>query len=247
MGKTIVILGATSAIAIATAREFVKTESCHFILVGRQEQSLLALRDDLIIRKALSAHVVLSDFRKVEAAKNCVEEIKKISPKIDVLFVAYGVLGDQKTAYKDSEQTEALIGINFTSQAAYLAAFIPLFESQQFGSIAVISSVAGDRGRQSNFIYGAAKAGMSVYLDGLRHHLYKYKCHVLTIKPGFIDTPMTAGFKKGALWATPEKIAPTIVKAIQKRKTEIYVPGFWRVIMAIIKALPDCVFFKTKL
>ena len=118
---------------------------------------------------------------------------------------------------------------------------------KSISSIAVISSVAGDRGRQSNYTYGAAKGGLSIYLQGLRHHLSKYQVQVLDIKPGFVDTPMTASFKKGLLWAQPEQAATCIRNAISKKKSVAYVPGFWKWIMLIIKLVPEVIFHKTNL
>jgi short-subunit dehydrogenase len=121
------------------------------------------------------------------------------------------------------------------------------FEKQKHGVITVISSVAGDRGRQSNYIYGSAKAGLSVYLDGLRNRLYSAGVAVVTIKPGFVDTPMTAHLKKGFLFASPEKVARDILRAIEKRKCVVYTPWFWRWIMFVIKSIPETIFRKLKL
>jgi short-subunit dehydrogenase len=111
----------------------------------------------------------------------------------------------------------------------------------------VISSVAGDRGRQSNYIYGSAKGALNIYLQGLRNRLHKANVQVLTIKPGFVDTPMTHEFKKGLLWVKPQTIAKDIVKGITHRRHEIYTPGFWRFIMLIIKLIPECLFKRLKL
>jgi len=115
------------------------------------------------------------------------------------------------------------------------------------GSLAVISSVAGDRGRQSNYVYGAAKGMVSLFLQGLRNRLSKKNVQVLTIKPGFVDTPMTAAFTKGALWAKPEAVARGIVKAVDKRRDEVYLPGFWRLIMLLIRHIPESLFKKLSL
>ena len=121
------------------------------------------------------------------------------------------------------------------------------FEAQGSGSIAVISSVAGDRGRQSNYVYGAAKGMVTRFLQGLRNRLAKENVQVLTIKPGFVDTPMTAAFKKGALWAQPADVARGILAAIDKGKDEVYLPGFWRLIMLVIRHIPEFIFKKLSL
>jgi short-subunit dehydrogenase len=114
-------------------------------------------------------------------------------------------------------------------------------EKQQGGSLVVLGSVAGDRGKRSNYIYGAAKAGVAVFLDGLRARLGPHEVHVLTVKPGFVDTPMTAKFTKGVLWATPEHVANAVCRAVEQRRSVIYTPWFWRPIMFVIRALPNAI------
>ena len=121
------------------------------------------------------------------------------------------------------------------------------FEQQRHGCIAVISSVAGDRGRQSNYVYGTAKGALSIFLQGLRNRLHKSGVQVLTVKPGFVDTPMTASLPKGPLWATPEKVAEDIDKAIENKRNVLYTPSFWFLIMAIIKSVPESIFKRLSL
>jgi short-subunit dehydrogenase len=120
-------------------------------------------------------------------------------------------------------------------------------EDSKGAVIAAIGSVAGDRGRQSNYVYGAAKGGLDILLEGLRHRLAPKGVAVVTIKPGFVDTPMTASFPKGPLWAKPEKVAVDIRRAIDKRRPVTYTPGFWCLIMLVIKSVPRAIFYKTKL
>ena len=143
----------------------------------------------------------------------------------DVLC-AWGILGDDKKAQTDSTHTVEIINSNFTSYASILASITPYFEQVNRGSITVITSVAGDRGRQSNYTYGSAKGALSIYLDGLRHRFANTNVNIIDIKPGFIDTPMTANFKKGALWVKPEKIAKDIERAIIHSRPKIYTPFF---------------------
>jgi short-subunit dehydrogenase len=121
------------------------------------------------------------------------------------------------------------------------------FEQQRFGVIAIISSVAGDRGRQSNYVYGSAKGMLNIFTSGLRQRLYKSGVSVLTVKPGFVDTPMTANFKKGFLWSSPSLIAKLIVAGSEKANTEIYAPKYWWLIMFVIKIIPTNIFIKFKL
>lgn len=225
MKKHITIIGATSAIATAVAKRYIQENPQHHLtLISRSLQKLETLKADLTIRGAL--HIDIDT---------------QLTPKepIDVLLVATGTI--------DDKDVQDCIDVNFTHIAVHLQKLIPFFEKQQHGSIAVIGSVAGDRGRQSNYVYGSAKAGLERYLEGLRHHCAPHKVHVLCIKPGFVDTPMTASFKKGLLWATPDTIAKGILKAIQKKKSIVYLPGFWKGIMFIIKNIPEIVFHKTKL
>ncbi|HXC65533.1 MAG TPA: SDR family NAD(P)-dependent oxidoreductase, partial [bacterium] len=121
------------------------------------------------------------------------------------------------------------------------------FEAQGRGCLAVISSVAGDRGRQSNYVYGTAKATVTAFLSGLRNRLFRSGVQVLTIKPGMVDTPMTAALKKGPLFASADTVAAGIVRAVDKRRDVVYVPGYWRLVMGVIKALPEGVFKRLKL
>jgi short-subunit dehydrogenase len=136
---------------------------------------------------------------------------------------------------------------NAVSVAALLTPIAARFEQRRSGAIAVISSVAGDRGRQSNYVYGSAKALVSAFLSGLRQRLYKAQVSVITIKPGFVDSPMTAAFRKGPLWAKPHQVAKGIVHAIDRSRTIVYLPWFWRAIMFIIRAIPEAVFRRLRL
>jgi short-subunit dehydrogenase len=141
-----------------------------------------------------------------------------------------------------------MLATDFTSPVLLSQAIaLRLAASQGSGTLAVIGSVAGDRGRQSNYAYGAAKGGLAVFLAGLRNRMFPRGVHVLTVKPGFVDTPMTAEVRKNALFATPDRVAGDILHAVARSKNEIYTPGYWRVIMAIIRAVPERIFKKLKL
>lgn len=243
----IAVLGATSAVAKAVCRFYVQRQPCVFMLVGRDPEALALLQADLLTRGALSVQTLNADLAdctlSAQVAKTVIADMKKI----DLLLVAYGVLGVHHQALHDSHLTEALIRTNFTSVACLLAEFTGGFEKQGYGHIAVLGSVAGDRGRQSNFIYGSAKGAMAMYLQGLRHHFFNTNIKVVCIKMGFVDTPMTASFQKGPLWTTPEALAPRIVHAIDAGKGEVYLPWFWTWIMTLIRLLPDMIFLRTKL
>ncbi len=240
----VLIFGATSAIAQATAR-ILAARGDALILVGRSEEKLKAVADDLLVRGAERV-----DFTTVEAAEFAKHEpligtVYEMLEGMDTVLIAHGVLPDQEACQKDYEDAEASLQTNFMSVVSLLTPIANRFEEQKHGCIAVISSVAGDRGRGSNYVYGTAKAGVSTFLSGLRNRLCKVGVAVVDIRPGFVDTPMTAEFeKKGLLWASPETIAKGIVKAIDKRKDVVYLPFFWRWIMLIIRCIPERIFKK---
>jgi short-subunit dehydrogenase len=145
------------------------------------------------------------------------------------------------------ETSLAEFATNGTSTIALLTLIANRMQQARRGSIAVISSVAGDRGRSSNYLYGSAKAAVSTFLGGLRQRMAKHGVDVITIKPGFVDTPMTRDFKKGALWAKPEAIAAGIVKAVDKGRPVVYLPWFWFIIMTIIRSVPEFLFKRLSL
>ncbi|WP_085904171.1 SDR family oxidoreductase [Kiloniella majae] len=244
--KKVLIIGATSAIAEATARLFAKRGDQLF-LFARDQEKLATIANDLKIRGAQDVYTGVYDASIQQDNENNFEEAIKQLGGLDVLFVAHGILPDQKACEVSIDDTVKAFDINATSVFAILTHFANVFETQKKGSIAVISSVAGDRGRQSNYVYGAAKGAVTIFLQGLRHRLAKSGVQVLTIKPGFVDTPMTATFDKGALWAQPEQIAKLIVRSLDRKKSVIYTPWFWGVIMLIIRSVPDWIFHKTRL
>jgi short-subunit dehydrogenase len=166
---------------------------------------------------------------------------------LDVALIALGTLGDQKESERDWVVAERELSTNFLSAASLLTLLGNRFEAQRGGTLAVISSVAGDRGRQSNYVYGSAKAALSTFTAGLRNRLFKSGVHVLTIKPGFVDTPMTAHLPKNALFVGPDKIARGIVRAIDRRRDVVYLPWFWRWILLIIRSVPEFVFKRLSL
>ena len=154
---------------------------------------------------------------------------------------------DQKACEASVELTLREIDTNALSVIALSTLLAQDFAAQGSGTLAVISSVAGDRGRQSNYVYGAAKCMLDLFLQGLRNRLARQGVHVLTIKPGFVATPMTAAFPKGALWAKPEVIADGIVRAIAAQRDVVYLPGFWRLIMLVIRHIPEAIFKRLSL
>ena len=246
MSKRILIIGATSAIAEAAARQWAARGDALF-LVGRKRQKLDDIAADLKVRGAANAGVFEMDATDAAMHPSMLEAAVTALGGLDVALIAHGTLPDQKACEASVAMMLAEIDNNGLSVVALCTLLGNHFEAQGSGSIAVISSVAGDRGRQSNYVYGAAKGMVTRYLQGLRNRLAKKNVQVLTIKPGFVDTPMNAAFSKGALWAQPGDVARGIVAAIDKGRDEVYLPGFWRLIMLVIRHIPEFVFKKLSL
>jgi decaprenylphospho-beta-D-erythro-pentofuranosid-2-ulose 2-reductase len=241
--ERIVILGAASAIAEATARIWA-TRAARLVLVGRNATRLEAIADDLKTRGAVQAIPWALDCATADARAQLDKIVQKLGG-LDVLLLAYGLLGDQAELERDPSAATNLIQTNFTSAAAWCLAAAAILEKQRAGALLVIGSVAGDRGRRSNFIYGATKGGLARIVEGIAHKLAPHGARAVLIKAGFVDTPMTRGFtKKGLLWVEPEDVAATIALTAEKGGPVVYAPWFWRPIMLIIRHLPNSVFNK---
>ena len=239
--KKILIIGATSAIAEHCARIWADRGDALY-LVARNEERIQSIGADLHVRgasKVDTSCVDLNDFDKhaalLDAANNSLDGI-------DTVLIAHGTLSNQASCELNVDETLTEINTNALSTISLLTHIANRLEEKKKGTICVISSVAGDRGRASNYVYGAAKAMLTTFTSGLRQRLNKSNVAVITIKPGFVDTPMTTEFKKGFLWAKPKIIAKIIDKAIEKEKSEVYAPLFWGLIMGIIKVIPNKIF-----
>ena len=246
MSKNILIIGATSAIARATARIYAQAGN-HLFLVARNEVQLERNGADLQVRGAASVHTQALDLNQFEQHLPLIDKAFDALGHIDIVLIAHGTLPDQVECNASVEKTLAEFNTNALSVISLLTHLANRMEQQRSGTIAVISSVAGDRDRQSNYINGAAEGMVTIFMQGLRNRLFKSGVHVLTIKPGFVDTPMTKEFKKGLLWAKPEGIAKGIIKAINKGKNEVYLPRFWSLIMWIIRSIPEVIFKRLSL
>lgn len=241
--QRILIIGATSAIAEATARVYA-ARGAAIHLLGRDGPRLDAIAADLSTRGGRATAAIL-DVNALDAHASVLDAAWNILGDVDVTLIAHGTLPDQEACDGSVALSLQEFATNGTSTIALSASLAQRLRSG--ATLAVISSVAGDRGRASNYLYGSAKAAVSAYLSGLGQRLRPTGVNVLTIKPGFVDTPMTASFKKGALWATPEAVANGIVRAIGRRKAVAYLPAFWWAIMLVIKSIPEFVFRRIKL
>jgi decaprenylphospho-beta-D-erythro-pentofuranosid-2-ulose 2-reductase len=244
--RKILIIGATSAIAEATAR-ILATRGDALYLVARNQARLTAIAADLSVRGSPRVSSEVLDANDVAGHEAMLARAEAFLGGYDTVLVAHGTLSDQKACEASVELTLQEINTNGLSVIALLTRVANRLAQQRAGTIAVISSVAGDRGRGSNYVYGSAKALVTAFLSGLRQRLAKVGVSVVTIKPGFVDTPMTAAFPKGPLWARPAAVAQGIVKAIDRRSNTVYLPGFWWPIMLIIKAIPERVFLRLSL
>jgi decaprenylphospho-beta-D-erythro-pentofuranosid-2-ulose 2-reductase len=239
--KSILIIGATSAIAEHCARIWAaRGDAMH--LVARNEQHVQVIASDLKVRGASELTTYCTDLNDMDKHEELLNVADDTLEGIDIVLIAHGTLSNQKTCEVSVEETLQEIQTNALSTISILTLIANRFEAKKSGTIGVISSVAGDRGRASNYVYGSAKAMVTAFTSGLRQRLYKSNVSVVTIKPGFVDTPMTSEFKKGLLWAKPNIVSALIVKAIEKKRAEVYVPTFWFGIMIIIKALPSLIF-----
>ncbi len=245
--KNWIVVGATSAIAESVCRLWA-SRGYKLFLVARNEEKLNVVAQDLKVRGAGQVDVYSMDANAFELHQPCFDAALKSMGRVDGLFVAHGTLPDQKACERSFNVARSEIETNALSVISLCTIAANHFEQQRQGDIAVISSVAGDRGRQSNYVYGAAKGMVSIFLQGLRNRLSASGVHVLTIKPGFVDTPMTASFDKGGpLWASADQVAAGIVKSVDKKCNVVYLPWFWWIIMNIIRHIPEFIFKKMKM
>lgn len=245
--QNILIIGATSAIAEATARLFA-AEGARLFLLARNDERLQRLATDLRVRGASAVDSATLDVNDIGAHNGVLDRARAALGEFDVVLLAHGTLGDQKRCETEVDAALQELQTNAVSTIALLTSLANLMEEQRHGTIAVISSVAGDRGRPSNYVYGTAKAAVTTFCEGLRARMHKCGVHVLTVKPGMVDTPMTEGLDlPKILLARPEAIASDIVKAVRKRKDTIYTPLPWKFVMMGIVHLPETIFKKLSL
>ena len=245
--ERILIIGATSAIATAWAQRRA-AGGASFILAARDRQKLEQTAADLRVRGASDCTLFDLDVMNFDQHTALVNLACANGATLDIALIAHGTLPDQLRAQQDVDYALRELHINATSVIALLTRLANLFEQQGCGTLAVISSVAGDRGRPSNYLYGSAKAAVSTFCEGLRARLFKAGVALVTIKPGFVDTPMTAGLElPGLLLATPEQVAARIDKGIRRGTPVLYAPAFWAGIMLVIRLIPQAIFKRLSL
>lgn len=244
MEENVLILGATSDMAVAIARQLA-TEGYSITLAGRVTERLSAMEGDLRVRyKAMVTSVSFDalDFNNHQAFYDSLAE------KPDVVVCVFGMLGDQAEAQTSWPHCHQIINSNYTGAVSVLNVIANDFERRKKGTIVGISSVAGERGRQSNYVYGSAKAGFTAYLSGLRNRLFHHGVHVVTVKPGFVKTKMIENLPTpGLLTASPKQVARKVSRAILKKKNTVYVLSIWQLIMMVIKSIPEGIFKRLKL
>lgn len=247
--RRVLVLGATSAIAQAVLRLLI-AQGASVYCVGRNVGKLEALLGDLRVRGAVGQIVdgEAADLCEIGRHPALFESARRSLGDLDAVLVAHGMLPDQKLCESSVDRTLGALAVNGGSAVSFLTLAANVFESKGTGVIAAIGSVAGDRGRRSNYVYGSAKALVSTFMQGLRHRFAGTGVRVVTIKPGLIDTPMTADFeKKGVLWSDPETVARGIVQAMRHANGDVYLPWFWYWIMRVIRAIPERLFLRLKL
>lgn len=242
MTRTWIILGATSAMARAFARRIAEAGDT-LLLAGRDMDELKALAIDLSARGAAGAEAIRFDARDATTFAPILRKVELEPGEINVA-VFVGSMPSQAQIDADPALIDSVTVDNFTGPARFLASLLPVMEARACGTVVGVTSVAGDRGRIGNYTYGAAKSAFATYLSGLRNRLTRAGGHVVTVKPGFVDTAMTWGVEGMFLVASPEKVARDIVKAVERKRNVIYTPGFWWLVMTIIKLIPERIFKK---
>lgn len=245
-GQAVLILGATSSIARAIAHNIAR-QGAKLHLAARNAFEVERVARDLTVRYQVPVTWSVFEGGDYNAHPEVVQTAIDRLGRLDGAIVSLGELGDQQQAQNDFESAERIIHSNYTGVVSLLTPIANYLEKQGKGFIIGVSSVAGDRGRQSNYIYGSAKGALTLFLQGLRSRLAKSGVRVLTVKPGFVDTKMTFGKPGMFLVASPEQVAGSIVSALDKRQDIAYVPGFWFWIMLIIRSIPETLFKQLKL
>lgn len=246
-GRKVVILGATSGIALEVERQLAR-RGAELLLVARSPQRLAALEADLLLRGAKQVATYASDLASIQQHAQVFNFVRQTCPDYDTVLLAYGSMQDQHDSEMSVDVLLDELNVNFVSAAAILTLFAADLEQRGNGCLAVITSVAGDRGRRSNYVYGSAKGALSLFLGGLRSRLHSAGVKVITIKPGPVQTPMTDHLANAARFAEPGLVARDIVRALGRRSPDVlYTPWFWRYVMTAVRQIPEPLFKRLEL
>ncbi|MCX7880487.1 MAG: SDR family NAD(P)-dependent oxidoreductase [Ignavibacteria bacterium] len=241
--EKILVLGAYSGIAQQVLYNFAK-EGPFFFLVGKDYEKLKIVGDHLKVLGANSVHLEPFDMNKLESHEELFAKSLSVMGSVDILFISYGILSKQSEVERNTNQLLENYFTNAISVVHFISKVLGYFRARNEGTIAVVTSVAGERGRKSNFYYASAKSSVDVFLQGLRHSLSNTNVSVVTIKPGVVDTPMTRELERKFLVASSKKVGKDIYDAIKSKKKLVYTPWYWRYIMLVIRNLPDFIFNK---
>jgi short-subunit dehydrogenase len=244
--RHILVLGATSGIAEACIRLWAGRGD-HLFLVARNAGRLAVVAADARTRGAGLVDTAVADLDRTELHADLLAHCINSLGGLDVAYLALGVLGDQSKAERGFHDAAPIIHTNYAAPVSLLTWLANYCAQRRSGTIAVLSSVAGERGRKSNYVYGSSKAGLTAFVDGLRNRIDREGVRVITIKPGPVKTSMTEGMKGQERFADVNKVAATMVKAIDRGQDIVYVPGQWRLIMSVIRAIPEPIFKKLNL
>lgn len=246
MSGRALLLGAGSAIAGALAARLA-ADGWDLVLAARRCGRLEPLAADLRLRWQRRVDLLEFDALDLEAHAGLAGRVRDAAGPFDLAVCVFGYSGDPEEARRDTGEMTATLTTNFTAAAVCLGHLANDLEDRGQGGIIAVSSVAGDRGRQSNYVYGAAKGGLSVFLQGLRNRLAPAGVHVMTVKPGFVDTPMTEGREGLFLVASPERVAADVLRAWRRRRNVVYTPWFWRWILLLVRLVPEALFKRLRL
>jgi len=240
--KKVVILGATSGIALEVQRQLAR-QGCELLLVARSPQRLAELQADLAARGARQVLTYSADLASIQQHAAIFDFARRTFPDFDTVLLAYGSMRNQKDSEASVDVLLEELQVNFVSASAILTLFAADLERRRTGCLAAITSVAGDRGRRSNYVYGSAKGALSLFLQGLRSRLHPAGVRVITIKPGPVQTPMTDLLPNSTRFADPEEVARDIVRALERRSPDVlYTPKVWRYIMTAVRQIPESIY-----
>ena len=240
--RKIIILGATSGIALEIQR-LLAHQGRELLLVARSPQRLAEVQSDLLVRGAHQVWTYSADLASIQQHAAMFEFARRTFPDFDTVLLAYGSMHDQKDSETSVDTLLEELQVNFVSASAILTLFAADLERRRTGCLAAITSVAGDRGRRSNYVYGSAKGALSLFLQGLRSRLHPAGVRVITIKPGPVQTPMTDHLASSARFADPQQVARDIVRALERRSPDVlYTPKIWRYVMTLVQQIPETIF-----